>query len=147
MSELKPCPFCGSPAYSYHDNCIDFAGVKCDLGGCVCADILITENNWNTRPIEDALNARIAELEGAQRWIPVSERLPDGGHREFYEVACIYQDFGELALFSKGRWVIYEGENEYDVTKRVKFWRKRQYLPDEVIAVLSKGKMNPEVQE
>ena len=64
MSELKPCPFCGSPAYSYHDNCIDFAGVKCDLGGCVCADILITENNWNNRPIEDALNARIAELEG-----------------------------------------------------------------------------------
>jgi hypothetical protein len=65
MSEiLRPCPFCGSPAYSYHDNCIDFAGVKCDLGGCVCADILITENNWNTRPVEDALNARIAELEG-----------------------------------------------------------------------------------
>jgi hypothetical protein len=63
MSELKPCPFCGSPAYSYHDNCIDFAGVKCDLGGCVCADILITENNWNTRPVEDALTARIAELE------------------------------------------------------------------------------------
>ena len=63
MSELKPCPFCGSPAYSYHDNCIDFAGVKCDLGGCVCADILITENNWNNRPIEDALTARIAELE------------------------------------------------------------------------------------
>lgn len=75
--KLKPCPFCGSPAYSYHDNCIDFAGVKCDLGGCVCADILITENNWNTRPIEDALTARIAELEAAQRWIPVSERLPE----------------------------------------------------------------------
>lgn len=63
MSELKPCPFCGSPAYSYHDNCIDFAGVKCNLGGCVCADILITENNWNTRPIEDDLRKRIAELE------------------------------------------------------------------------------------
>ena len=91
-------------------------------------------------------NARIAELEAAQRWIPVSERLPDGGHREFYEVACIYQDFGELALFSKGRWVIYEGENVYDVTKRVMFWRKRQYLPDEVIAILSKGKMKPEVK-
>ena len=95
----------------------------------------------------DALNTRIAELEAAQRWIPVSERLPDGGHREFYEVACIYQDFGELALFSKGRWVIYEGENVYNVTKRVKFWRKRQYLPDEVIAILSKGETNPEVQE
>jgi hypothetical protein len=107
------------------------------------------EPDWQTR-IETAqreLREYIAELEAERRWIPVSERLPDGGHREFYEVACIYQDFGELALFSKGRWVIYEGENVYDVTKRVKFWRKRQYLPDEVIAVLSKGKMNPEVQE
>ena len=100
---------------------------------------LLFENN--------SLTARIAELEEAQRWIPVSERLPDGGHRAFYEVACIYQDFGELALFSKGRWVIYEGENVYDVTKRVKFWRKRQYLPDEVIAILSKGETNPEVTE
>ena len=26
---------------------------------------------------EDALTARIAELEAAQRWIPVSERLPE----------------------------------------------------------------------
>ena len=105
MSELKPCPFCGSPAYSYHDNCIDFAGVKCNLGGCVCADILITENNWNTRPIEDDLRKRIAELEAESerftvhsdierqddkspndtqtqtivygKWIPVSERLPE----------------------------------------------------------------------
>ena len=105
MSELKPCPFCGSPAYSYHDNCIDFAGVKCDLGGCVCADILITENNWNTRPIEDDLRKRIAELEAESerftvhsdierqddkspndtqtqtfvygKWIPVGERLPE----------------------------------------------------------------------
>lgn len=96
------------------------------------------------------LRKRIAKLEEKleekQRWIPVSERLPDGGHREFYEVACIYQDFGELALFSKGRWVIYEGENVYDVTNRVKFWRKRQYLPDEVIAILSKDETNPEVQ-
>ena len=91
--------------------------------------------------------ARIAELEAAQRWVPVSERLPDGGHREFYEVACIYQYFGELALFSKGRWFIYEGENEYDVSDSVMFWRKRQYLPDEVIAILSKGKMKPEAQE
>ena len=114
---------------------------------------LSAENRVLTRKVRelesenDALQARIAELEAAQRWTPVSEGLPDGGHREFYEVACIYQDFGELALFSKGRWVIYEGENVYDVTKRVKFWRKRQYLPDEVIAVLIKGEMNPEVQE
>ena len=34
-----------------------------------------------------------------------------------------------------------------DVSDSVMFWRKRQYLPDEVIAVLSKGEMKPEVQD
>ena len=29
------------------------------------------------------LNARIAELESAQRWIPVSERLPEAERKEF----------------------------------------------------------------
>ena len=146
MSELKPCPFCGSeqPQDSKDDGNVPYEfGMSRSCSSCSAAVNL----GWNTRPIEDALTTRIAELEEAQRWIPVGERLPEGGHREFYEVACMYQDFGELALFSKGRWVIYEGENVYDVTKRVKFWRKRQYLPDEVIAILSKGETNPEVQE
>ena len=121
----------------------------------------LNQANANNEDEIELLEKRIAKLESESerftahdaterqddKWIPVSERLPDGGHRAFYEVACIYQDFGELALFSKGRWVIYEGENVYDVTKRVKFWRKRQYLPDEVIAILSKGETNPEVQE
>ena len=98
MSELKPCPFCGSPAYSYHDNCIDFAGVKCNLGGCVCADILITENNWNTRPIEDDLRKRIAELEDAQRWIPVSERLPEATGD--YIVTCDGWSNSEIAYWN-----------------------------------------------
>ena len=45
MSELKPCPF---------HNCLT----------CGCYDTLyMRDKDWNTRPIEDALNARIAELE------------------------------------------------------------------------------------
>jgi hypothetical protein len=138
--------------YKYHEYRI----AELEAEKCVLEDqqrevknILIDKNLHIDSLYEEGykLQQRIAELEAAQRWIPVSERLPDGGHREFYEVACIYQDFGELALFSKGRWVIYEGENIYDVTDRVMFWRKRQYLPDEVIAILSKGKAKPEVQE
>ena len=55
MSEkLKPCPFCGEP--------VEFnkfaEKVVCeDCGATIYSDY------WNTRPIEDALNARIAELE------------------------------------------------------------------------------------
>ena len=56
MSEiLRPCPFCGSADIrtepginlNYCDKCSAEANIE----------------HWNTRPIEDALNARIAELE------------------------------------------------------------------------------------
>ena len=55
MSEIKPCPFCGGTKIctekginlNYCDNCSAESNVE----------------HWNTRPIEDALNKRIAELE------------------------------------------------------------------------------------
>jgi len=56
MSEiLRPCPFCGGTKIctekginlNYCDNCSAESNVE----------------HWNNRPIEDALNARIAELE------------------------------------------------------------------------------------
>ena len=57
--ELRPCPFCGgakictekSINLNYCDNCSAESNVE----------------HWNTRPIEDALNARIAELEAANQ--------------------------------------------------------------------------------
>ena len=97
MSELKPCPFCGSADIrtepginlNYCDKCSAEANIE----------------HWNTRPIEDALNKRIAELEAEierltvhsdierqddkspndtqtqtivyGKWIPVGERLPE----------------------------------------------------------------------
>ena len=53
--ELRPCPFCGGTKIctekginlNYCDNCSAESNVE----------------HWNTRPIEDALNKRIAELE------------------------------------------------------------------------------------
>jgi hypothetical protein len=52
--KLKACPFCGE------EDCLQF-----DQHGDVYVSCLDKSNgnNWNTRPIEDALNARIAELE------------------------------------------------------------------------------------
>jgi len=79
MSERKPCPFCGSSnaTLDYYE----ISGPQ-ELGTIVvCNDCGASAKSivdWNTRPIEDALNARIAELEAAQaRWVMVSERLPN----------------------------------------------------------------------
>ena len=61
--ELKPCPFCGSK-----NTTLDYFEISCpqELGTLVlCGDCgsYSTVDRWNTRPIEDALNKRIAELE------------------------------------------------------------------------------------
>ena len=117
MSELKPCPFCGTSVVGIeHDGLyrwVECGNMDCNAAGKVFAFLTdvgnadhIVANNWNTRPIEDALNARIAELElrldvyngnmydvvvdenakankriaeleAERRWIPVSERLPE----------------------------------------------------------------------
>ena len=86
--ELKACPFCGKETAEVECDGA-FWWVECQSCGASghvywfilnngnARDIVI--DNWNTRSIEDALNARIAELEAAQRWIPVSERLPEDG--------------------------------------------------------------------
>ena len=67
MSELKPCPFCGSKAELITQHRLLAYFVECaneQCSGSVQGD---TEDEvvsaWNARPIEDALNARIAELE------------------------------------------------------------------------------------
>jgi hypothetical protein len=73
--ELRPCPFCGSKALTntfldYEDienlptNVIDDyePEVTCENERCIYGWWL-SPKDWNTRPIEDALRKRIAELE------------------------------------------------------------------------------------
>jgi len=63
MSELKPCPFCGMPVDRYQ-RLAKCCNDKCLMNYWVEDDTLFyLDEQWNTRPIEDALNARIAELE------------------------------------------------------------------------------------
>ena len=77
MSELKPCPFCGNEPV-VEGNLVACNNLNCPTHDNYWTDPMIfTCDQWNTRPIEDELQARIAELEAAQRWIPVSERLPE----------------------------------------------------------------------
>jgi len=61
MSEkLKPCPFCGrTPNPDWTDESyIECTNRKCSLYGYG-----MSTGDWNIRPIEDALNTRIAELD------------------------------------------------------------------------------------
>jgi Lar family restriction alleviation protein len=66
--KLKPCPFCGSKnivvahtkkLFVYRSICKDCGADNCKLAETEEDAIKL----WNTRPIEDALQARIAELE------------------------------------------------------------------------------------
>jgi len=55
MNELKPCPFCGGT------NICTEKGIN--LNYCDSCSAEANIEHWNTRPLEDALQSRIAELE------------------------------------------------------------------------------------
>ena len=77
MSEIRPCPFCGVvPTISGDPDseeyvrgyCLGFVGCfneQCPMPQDVVIEPTQKEATakWNTRPLEDALTARIAELE------------------------------------------------------------------------------------
>jgi len=54
--ELKPCPFCGGEV-DYNER----GKVQCSRA-CIGIDCEGYSNEWNYRPIEDALSAEIDEL-------------------------------------------------------------------------------------
>ena len=68
---LKPCPLCGADAETHYEKLCGTTiyMVKCSVDKCQCQEMGWHEtetdatNVWNTRPIDDALQARIAELE------------------------------------------------------------------------------------
>lgn len=93
MSELKPCPFCG-----YYGVPVEISTITnekfFECGNCGASgqrigiddkySTLLT--NWNTRPIEDKLQAEIERLKSERRWIPVKVRLPEHGERVFVKM-------------------------------------------------------------
>lgn len=64
MSELKPCPFCGGEAELCYSE-VDIFCRKCN--------VMQETEMWNTRPIEDALQARAEKAE------EMVERLIEAG--------------------------------------------------------------------
>lgn len=58
MDELKPCPFCESSGDDIQEIMPEL-----DPGRVFCFNCSADAPDWNNRPIEDALRARVAELE------------------------------------------------------------------------------------
>ena len=65
--DLNPCPFCGSTDIDAEPNTDIYGSVCCNKCGFSSpyGEISIMIERWNTRPLEDALQTRIAELEAA----------------------------------------------------------------------------------
>ena len=66
---LKPCPFCGGEAFyikimGNYEKPHEIYCSKCDGAITEGRSEKQVVTNWNTRPIEDALTARIAKLDG-----------------------------------------------------------------------------------
>jgi len=131
MSELKPCPFCGSEAARIE---LDggFAWGECMKCGATSKVVLfITDTNdvriaaaeksWDTRPIENALIAKIAELEAEiNKWNEKEEE------RKKLAIKCT----GSLNL----EWIFVNYKRTVDELARLREerrWRKCSELPED----------------
>ena len=121
MSELKPCPFCGAMPTKLNSR------YTCSTFGCALQENTVSAKEWNTRPIEDALNARIAELEAVQRWIPVSERLPEFDQDVF---AIVEGDFVIGYFYEAWEGNVYFSVNEGDAMMVATHWMPLPKLPE-----------------
>ena len=104
-----------------------------DLRRDISIDIMFTpEKNAENNSLK-ALTDYIAELEAAQRWIPVSERLPDTGKMlKYYDVIVEGEDSVAVALWDGWykNWNLYEAGDGYVSTTLVTHWRERPTLPE-----------------
>ena len=128
MNTLKPCPFCGGEATENRDISNSIYCKKC------FAEIDTDCVDWNTRPIEDALHARIAALKGA------IEILVDQQHET--KNILIDKDLHIDSLYEEGykmqqRIAELEAEN---IRLGIEYQRMRLALGD--IAINSKRALN-----
>ena len=92
--ELRPCPFCGEMPIT-ENNFAACANKSCPTYDNYWTDPqILTIEQWNTRPIEDALNKRIAELEAENERLIVHsdiERQDDKSPNDTQTQTVVYR--------------------------------------------------------
>ena len=81
MDELLPCPYCGGTEIRIHTDDIWKAAycIECGAEGQYDLGESGARENWNNRPLESALRARVAELEKQlEKWEEFSPNFPPG---------------------------------------------------------------------
>lgn len=119
MTDLKPCPICGSEKVVIMEsgNEPDWFFAHCDgcgTEGSADLGISVAIEHWNTRPIEDELNARITKLEAAHQWISVSKRMPEEGD----DVIVWNWDFARVAWRDECNWWV----TDKNTISGVEYW-------------------------
>ena len=142
MLVLKNCPFCGNGAElveriggwtvtckGYYPNTAMYGVLPCpwdSLMTCFYETPDEAVGVWNTRPIEDALQARIPQ------WISVKDRLPEDGTR----VMAYVNGWHEVAWHRKSirEWQFRDEiafNNETNTYGLVTHWMPLPELPEE----------------
>lgn len=130
--EFKACGLCGKEA----ESAIFPDGVRrarCPSTDCLAHNYYVGIAKWNTRPLEDALQARIDELEEQLRWRPVSEGyLPDYSrkveiHDRLDGTVMLGRHVGRIPQWVTDDGLYFHGDNY----ERIDKWRPIPELPME----------------
>ena len=82
MNTLKPCPFCPDGGDL---QLVTFTGGADDVVNCHVCGTILKHKIWQTRPIEDDLRKRIAELEAKIRHNALWQASEDAEERSHHE--------------------------------------------------------------
>ena len=105
MSELKPCPFCGEMPKVNTWTMLGITESRCFCDNEKCPVYLsktIAIDDWNTRPIEDALQKRAERAEAT-----VEKLIEAGGALCDYAILVSFDHpmgDGQMALNDKSAW-------------------------------------------
>ena len=107
MTENKRCPLCGCKTRVKHSSITGENYIGCSNANCQMPPMIL-ESDWNTRPIEDALNARIAELEAENAELEAEmERLKNSIYSLDidWEMLCTNKDAKISRLKGEREWI------------------------------------------